>query len=341
MRRLLAIRDARLYLAGQGLSILGDSALWLAMAIWAKTLTGSSSAAGLVFFAFALPQLLAPLSGMVVDRVRRRPLLIAVNLATGAAVLPLLAVRGPGGVWLIYAVMAVYGTSCTLLDAGQSALLQAALPDEVLPDMNGALQAVRQGLRLVSPLVGAGLFVLLGGPTVAVLDAATFLAAAGALALMRVADGRPQVVAKRWWDEVSAGVRHVARTTLLRELTIACVVAVLVLGFSESVVFAVVDRGLHRPPAFLGVLGAMQGVGGLAGGLLAARAVRWAGEARTCGLGVALMGAGELVLVVPLVPAAAAGFAIFGAGLPLRSSPSRRWCSGRRPPSSRDAPTPR
>ena len=60
MRRLLADRDARLYLSGQTLSAIGDSSLWLAMGIWVKILTGSSSAAGLVFFAFSCGLLLAP-----------------------------------------------------------------------------------------------------------------------------------------------------------------------------------------------------------------------------------------------------------------------------------------
>ena len=48
MRALLAHRDARLFLAGQSLSLLGDTALWLALGLWVKELTGSSSAAGLV-----------------------------------------------------------------------------------------------------------------------------------------------------------------------------------------------------------------------------------------------------------------------------------------------------
>jgi MFS family permease len=319
MRRLLAVREARLYLAGQTLSVLGDSALWLAMAIWVKTLTGSSSAAGLVFFAFSLPQLLAPLSGMLVDRVRRRPLLIAVNLATGAAVLPLVLVRGPGDIWLIYAVMAVYGLAYTLIGAGQDALLQAMLPGELLADMNGALQAVRQGLRLVSPLVGAGLFVLLGGAFVALLDAATFVAAAAALVLMRVPERRSPRSSEpeSGWQEISAGVRHVGRTTLLRQLTIGGVAAVLVFGFSESVIFAVIDRGLHQPPAFLGVMGTAQGATGLAGGLLAARAVRRAGEGRVFGLALALLAVAPLLLLAPLVPVVAVGFALFGFGLPL------------------------
>ena len=33
MRRLLALRDARLFLAGQSLSLLGDTALWLALGL--------------------------------------------------------------------------------------------------------------------------------------------------------------------------------------------------------------------------------------------------------------------------------------------------------------------
>ncbi|HXM58863.1 MAG TPA: MFS transporter [Candidatus Dormibacteraeota bacterium] len=319
MRRLWAIRDARLYLAGQGLSILGDSALWLAMAIWVKTLTGSSSAAGLVFFAFAAPQLLGPLSGLLVDRVRRRPLLIAVNLVTGAAVLPLLAVRGAGDVWIVYGVMVVYGAAYTVLDAGQSALLQAALPADSLPDMNGALQSVRQGLRLVGPLLGAGLFVAVGGPAVAVLDAATFLAAAGALALMRVAEPAPAPapVAARWWSEVGAGARHVLGSAALRQLAVAGMGVLLVLGFSESVIFAVLDRGLHRPPSFVGLLGTAQGAGGLLGGLAAARVVRWAGEGRAFGIGVALFAAASLLMAVPVMAPVFVGFALFGVGLPL------------------------
>jgi hypothetical protein len=62
VRRLLAHGDARIYLAGQILSVLGDNALWLAMGIWVKQRTGSNSAAGLVFFAFICGTCLAPLT---------------------------------------------------------------------------------------------------------------------------------------------------------------------------------------------------------------------------------------------------------------------------------------
>ena len=63
MLGLLRHRDARLLLAGQSLSLLGDRAMFLALGVWVKSLTGSSAAAGLVFFAYGLPGLTAPAAG--------------------------------------------------------------------------------------------------------------------------------------------------------------------------------------------------------------------------------------------------------------------------------------
>ena len=68
----------------------GDSALYLSMGIWAKDLTGSNAAAGLVFLAMGVPYLAAPLAGHLTDRVRRKPLLAATNAFSAMAVLLLL-----------------------------------------------------------------------------------------------------------------------------------------------------------------------------------------------------------------------------------------------------------
>ena len=174
MRELLRRRDARLYLGGQVCSLLGDSALLLVLGIWVKQLTGSSGRAGLVFFAYALATLLGPLTGVVVDRVRRRTLLIVVNALGAASVLPLLAVHDAGDTWLIYAVACAYGLVNVLIGAGQSALLATMLPGELLVDANGFLQTVREGLRLVAPLAGAGLFAVAGATPVVIIDAASF-----------------------------------------------------------------------------------------------------------------------------------------------------------------------
>ena len=315
MTRVLALRDARLYLIGQALSIFGDIALWLAAGIWVKTLTGSTGAAGLVFFALSLPQLLAPLAGLLVDRVRRRPLLIVTNLVTGAAVLALLGVGDRGQVWLVYLVMVVYGAAYTVLGSGQSALLTMLLPDELLADGNGAMQTVRQGLRLVAPLAGAGMFVWKGAAFVVVLDALTFLVAACTLAAVRVAEPAP-APRRRWRAEMAAGMRHVAGTVALRQMVIATAVTVVGFGLSETLIFAVVDRGLHRPASFLGVLLTVQGIGGLVGGFTAAPLVRRTSEGYVAGVGMVLAAVTSAMLALPSPVSVFAGVLLFGVSLP-------------------------
>jgi len=84
VRELLRIRDARIFLAGWTVSQFGDWALIIVLAVWAKALTDSNASAGLVFFALAAPSIFSPLAGMVVDRVRRRPLLVVVYTIVAA-----------------------------------------------------------------------------------------------------------------------------------------------------------------------------------------------------------------------------------------------------------------
>lgn len=314
MRRVLARRDMRLYVAGQTLSLFGDTAMWLALGVWVKVLTGSSAAAGMVFFCLVAPALLSPLSGLIVDRVRRRRLLVVANLATAVAVLPLLLVHDRGDVWIVYAVTAVYGFSYTVLGAGQSALLATMLPGDELADANAVMQTVREGLRLGAPLAGAALFTAFGGAVVALLDAATFVLAATAIALMRTPDPRPE---RGGATGIAAGARHVRDTVPLRQMTIACAAALLFIGFSETLTFEVVDVGLDREAAFVGVLLAVQGVGAIFGALVAARLVRRAGEGPVAALGMIVFSLGVSLQVSGSLPVVLAGLVLFGVGVPL------------------------
>ena len=220
MRALLRDRNARLYLSGQVMSLFGDSALWLAMAIWIKVLTGSSSAAGLSWFALAAGSLFGPLGGMLADRFRRRPLLVATNLATAGLVLLLLLVRDRHQVWLIYTVMFGYGVSGSLLGPAQTALVQTIVPADLLGDANGALQTAQQGLRLVTPLVGAGLFAVLGPVPLVLGDAATFLVAVATLLAIGIREAPVVPLARHWLAELTAGARHIAQAIPLRQLTV-------------------------------------------------------------------------------------------------------------------------
>jgi MFS family permease len=315
VRRLLAHRDGRLYLAGQSLSLVGDNALWLAMGIWVKLLTGSNSAAGLTFFALVSGMLLAPLTGLLADRVRRRPLLVIANLGTAALVCLLLAVTGRGQVWLIYLVMFGYGAANGLITSAQTAFLAVLLPADLLGEANSVLQMASQGLRIVSPLLGAGLLAVTGPRPVILLDAGTFVLAAAAVAALRLREPPPAAAQPHWRAEVTAGISHIARTPVLKRLMVSGVIALLVFGFFETVPFAVVGQGLHRHPTFLGVLESVMGAGAVAGGVCAARVMRRTGERTLVMAALLACAVACLLMIPPWLPAVLAAMALLGLGV--------------------------
>ena len=249
MRRVLARRDMRLYLFGHTLSVFGDTALWLALGDLGEGADrqqrrrrhGHSSSS-------PRRSCSSPLSGMVVDRVRRRPLLIAANLATAVAVLPLLLVHDRGDVWILYAVTAAYGVSFSVLGAGGSALLATMLPADELADANGVMQTAREGLRLVAPLAGAALFTAAAARPWRCSTSRRSCRRRGAAARCGCASRARSRLPSGCASDSSPGPAP-ARTPPLRRLTVACAVALLVIGFSETLTFEVAGTGLGRDPA--------------------------------------------------------------------------------------------
>lgn len=317
MRDVLRRPDFRLLFAGLVASMLGESVLLLALAIWVKDLTGSDGMAGATIFAIVAPMVFAPLLGWLVDRFRRRPFLIVANLVSALALTPLFAVRDRDDVWIIYAVAVAYGLSYIAIGAALQGLIKILIPDELLADANGALQTVKQGLRLVGPLLGAALFTVVGGWMLAVVAGLGFALSAVAVTALRVREGRVEPPESRWLAEALAGVRHLMGEPALRRSVLGVAFGVLVVGFIESGIFAYTDRGLHRPPAFVGVLVTVQGVGGLLGGLAAATVVRRLGEVGAVGGGMVAFAAGTAGLTYPHLAVGFPAMAVAGVGLPV------------------------
>lgn len=276
---------------------LGDSALYLVLAIWVKELTGSDAAGALVFLFIGLPALLAPFAGQLADRVHRRPLLIGTNLGTAAVVLTLLLVQGAGQVWLIYAATFFYGLAAYLTAAAQSGLLRDLLPDEELAGASGIFTSIDNGMRIVSPALGAALYVAAGPAAVIALAAGGFLVMALMLTTVRIQESAPEprLEGETYWHELSAGFRALLADPLLRLLTIATAAGFGLTGLLNATIFPLVEHGLQEGPAALGPAQAIQGVGALAGGLCSAWMLRRIGERRLVAWGLAIVGLGTLV----------------------------------------------
>ena len=315
MKALLARRDFRLLMAGQTVSMFGDWMMFFALAIWAKALTGSNSAAGLVFLVLSVAGLAAPLGGLVVDRVHKKPLMVVMQLVLAGVMCLLLLVHDESRLWILYVVTGLYGLFGDVFAAARAAMLKAMLPDELLGEANGAYQSIREGLRLVAPLAGAGLFAAVGGHAVALVDAGTFVVSGAAISILPFVEPACAPREQHFLREVSAGVSHIARTRILRQLTIGLGAALLVAGFSETLMFAITANGLHRGPSFIGLLGSFQGVGAIAGGLTAAPLMRRLGDLRFAGIGIALFGLGDCLWLFATAPLVLGGTVVAGLGI--------------------------
>ena len=314
MKTLLRRSDVRLLLTGQALSMFGDWMMIIVLGIWTKELTGSNGAAGLVFFVFALAGLVSPVGGLIVDRFPKRPLMIGSHLTLAAVMCLLLFVHDRSDVWLIYVVTALYGLGGDLFAAARSSMLKAMLPDELLGDANGVLQSVREGMRIVAPLAGAGIYAATGGATVAIIDSVSFVLSAATLVALRFTEPPAAPKEHHLLREISAGVSHIWRVRVLRELTYGVAVTMLVIGFAETLLFAL-TQALGHSASFVGVLGSFQGVGAIAGGLTAGTLLRRMGDVRLTGLGVLFFAIGDGLFLIPSVPVVIVGIVIAGVGI--------------------------
>lgn len=321
--RVLRDRKLRILLAGQATNMFGDSAMIIVLGIWVKDLTGSSGAAGVVFLLLAVVGLLAPVTGLVVDRFPRRRVLLVNDLITAALVSSLLWVRDPRDVWVIYLVALGYGCSGQVYRAARGGLLHSMVPPELLGEANGLFGSLNQALRIIGPVVGAAIYAGAGGGAVAGLDIATFLIAAGSYVLLRGVPDLPRDATEaekppeRLLAQLSAGVRHVMTDGVIRRLVLASAIAFTGAGMINVATFALVDEGLHRPAALIGVLGGVQGAGSVIAGLSAGAALRRFGEYATASAGFLLNGVGLAAASTATLAGAVLGAGLIGLGLPL------------------------
>lgn len=308
--RVLRDRTAGLLLTSVVVSGFGSSAMSLAAGIWVKSLTGSDSLAALALFTVWLPVLFGPALGAVADRLPRKPLLVGANVVMALLLTALTAVDPSGRIWILFAVLLLYGAGSVLMDAAESALVAQAVDARLLGDFNGLRMTANEGMKLVAPLTGAALYARFGGEAVALLDAASFALAAGLYGLLRVRRPAPAEVHR------SSGTRQVWGSPVLRPLVLAGSVTMLCAGLNGAMLYAVVDGVLGRSPAYAGVLYAAQGIGSVTVGLLAGPLLRRLPERVFAAAGITVFAVAVGLRALPYDAVALMACALIGLGLP-------------------------
>lgn len=306
-------RDFAKLWAGQTVSTFGSHITETAIPLAALLLLAATPVqmGALVALEAAPVLLVGMLAGAWVDRLPRRPLLIAADLGRAALLLAIPAAYALGrlSIGLLFAVVFAAGVLTVLGEVAGQAYLPALLPAERLVEANGALGTGSSLAEIGGPSVAGALVQTIGAPFAILFDAASFVFSAVSLRLI----GRPERRAiptagpaetsegKRTggiWAEIAEGLRLVTRHPILRALAGSMGTFEFFGNFIGALYFLYLIRALHLAPAAVGALVGLGGVSALVGSLLAERIVRRLGLGPT--LIVSLASYGLLGAVIPL-----------------------------------------
>lgn len=272
-------RDFMHLWAGQTISRLGSTITREALPYTAiLALHASPLQMGLLGAAGSLPLLLLGLlAGVWVDRLHRRPLMLAADIGRALLLLsiPLAYLVGALRIEQLYLVAVLAGSLTMFFDVAYRALLPTLLAREQLVEGNSKLGISDALAEIGGPPLGGVLVQLISGPATLLLDALSFLFSAGMLARIRAAEppvaraAQPQV--RR---ELAEGLRAIWASPLLRALASSALIRNFFGWFFGAIYGLYAIRVLGLGTATLGLVVACGGVGSLLGALLAGPATR-------------------------------------------------------------------
>jgi predicted MFS family arabinose efflux permease len=277
MRVVRQRRFALLWTAGLA-SLLGDWAFYTVVPIFVLDQTGSVFLAGMVWAVIALPSVVVgPVAGVYVDRWDRRRIMLWGNVAQAMAA-TILAVAGSGpGIWIAMSALIINASLAAMILPAENALLPTLVREDDLTPAN-ALNAMNDNLaRIVGPPVGALAYTRFGIEGVAVLNAASFLVAAGLIRAVvpdgehqrarperRVTGDGPEPI----WKSLRSGARIVQHHRLLGILVLILGLVALADGPLAAMITPFVATTLGKGADGVGAFATLRGVAGILGGIV-------------------------------------------------------------------------
>jgi MFS family permease len=309
---------------GQATSQLGDYVALFAVLFFVKDqITDEPFWLGLVFAAETLPGVIFGLSsGLLIDRLSRRFLMIGTDLIRSAAFIALALLSGAMVLrdrpLPVVAIAVVFGAMASVFRSSLTAYLPGIVSRDQLASANARLSVTGQTFFILGPLLAGTLIATVGYPVAFGLNAATFLVSAGTSMLLPKDNPRGRTNDNGWRSEMAAGFDVLWTDTRLRLTTLGAFVSNFVSAFFESslVLLSVVLFGVNTSVETSQLYSAL-GVGGVLGALSAVWAVQHMGLGRVFSTGLLIWGGGfALMTYVHSIGGALFLFTLTGFGLP-------------------------
>src|SRR6185369_5891165 len=312
--------------------MVGDWILRIGLVYHVFVLTNSTVVSAILMLSSFVPQLLlGSVAGVFVDRWDRRRTMVVTNLLLAVGLLPLLLVHDASRVWIVFIVLFYESLVAQFFVPAEQALLPRLVSDDRLVTANALNGQTRDLSRLVGSAIGGVVAAAGGLIAVTLVDSASFLICAGMVAALRTS-GRVEVpdaqagkqpataladriaqLRREWMD----GLRLVGHNRVLRLLAIFLLATTVGEGIMSTLFAPFVRQVLHGSNEAYGVVVAVQAVGGIVGGLVAAAIGHRVSPARLLGITAMVFGAIDLaIFLYPLayvaVWPAAVGMVVVG-----------------------------
>ena len=252
------------------------------------TLNASPLQLGLLGALAGIPALIIGLpAGVWVDRMRRKPIMIATDLLRAVALvtIPAAALFGILSFAQLVVVSMIVAGLTVFFEVADNSFLPAVTTREQLVDGNSKLGVSDSLAEIGGPAIGGALVQTITAPFAILVDSASYIVSA--LLLGRIRTAEPPISHESTPDmrgEIGEGLRTVRDSRVLLAVLAATAVFNLLGSFFGALYSAYAVRTLSLTPALLGIVISAGGVGALVGAAMAGRVTR------RFGVGPALIG---------------------------------------------------
>jgi MFS family permease len=306
-------RDFLKLWSAETISVFGSQISGLALPLVAiLTLDVSAFEVALLGVVEFLPFILVSLpAGVWVDRLRRRPILIAGDLGRAAllASIPVAYLAGALTIWQLYVVGFAVGVFTVFFDVAYQSYLPSLVARDQLVEGNSKLEITRSASQIGGPGLSGLLVQALTAPGAVLVDAVSFVGSALFLFRIRTVEEKPQRAGEGergpgMKAELAEGLRWVLGNRLLRPIAASTAT----FNFFGNLMFAVLlvylVRELGMSAGVIGLVMMLGNLGFLAGALTSSRISAKIGVGPAIVAGASL---GVVQLLVPLAPQDATG----------------------------------
>jgi MFS family permease len=312
--RPLGVHGFRLLFLSTFASSFGTLLAAVALAVDVKDRTDSGLWVGALMVVEFLPTILIGLAlGPLLDRLSRRGLMVAADLARAAVFSALPFASGAG---MIVALAAVAGLATGFFRPAAYAGIPNLVTESDLPQANSLLQGVENVSWTVGPVIGGVLTAAAGPDDAYWINAATFLVSA--LLIVQIPQRLLQTataLSKGHWRDLREGAAAVRRSRPVLTVLVAWSIASLAIGLGNVTEIFLAKDSFHAGDFGYGFIFGSIGLGLVGGSLVGSTVERRVGVQRAYVAALVLIAAGfALAAVSPNVWVAAVFFVVGGLG---------------------------